>query len=32
MQDDASRKQAKVVELAKIVAGKDVEMKEQYGV
>ena len=33
MQDDATWKQAKVVvDLAKIVAGKDAEMKERYGV
>ena len=33
MQDDATWKQAKVVvDLAKIVAGKDAEMKEKYGV
>jgi malyl-CoA/(S)-citramalyl-CoA lyase len=33
MQDDATWKQAKVVvDLAKIVAGKDKEMKERYGV
>jgi len=33
MQDDATWKQAKVVvDLAKIVAGKDSEMKEKYGV
>ena len=33
MQDDATWKQAKVVvDLAKIVAGKDSEMKERYGV
>src|ERR1044071_9426986 len=33
MQDDAAWKQAKVVvDLAKIVAGKDAEMKERYGV
>jgi malyl-CoA/(S)-citramalyl-CoA lyase len=32
MQDDAAWKQAKVVDLAKIVAGKDSEMKERYGV
>ena len=32
MQDDATWKQAKVVvDLAKIVAGKDAEMKERYG-
>ena len=33
MQDDATWKQAKVVvDLARIVAGKDEEMKERYGV
>jgi len=33
MQDDATWKQAKVVvDLARIVAGRDVEMKERYGV
>jgi malyl-CoA/(S)-citramalyl-CoA lyase len=32
MQDDATWKQAKVVvDLARIVAGKDSEMKEKYG-
>jgi malyl-CoA/(S)-citramalyl-CoA lyase len=32
MQDDATWKQAKVVvDLARIVAGKDAEMKERYG-
>jgi len=33
MQDDATGKQAKVVvDLARIVAGKDKEMEERYGV
>jgi hypothetical protein len=31
MQDDATRQQAKVVDLAKIVAGKDAELKGRMG-